>query len=448
MKSTRLRIQGMVMILAVSAAPGVSAAQQPPTPAGEHQHHTVQGGAPLVAPRDASGTSWLPDETPMYGAHRTWRGWDVMLHGAAYVQFLYEPGDIHRTGGFSEGQASSVNWAMVMARRTAGAGRTGFRAMVSLEPWTVGDCGFINLLASGEVCDGDTIHDRQHPHDLLMELSADYDRPIRGSTRWQIYAGLSGEPALGPAGFPHRVSAASNPVAPIGHHWLDSTHITAGLVTTGLYGQKWKAELSVFNGREPDENRADLDLAALDSVSGRVTVLPTPRLALQVSAGRLREAEAALPPEPRGDLKRMTASATYHRATDELVWATTLAYGLNAASDAIAGVGTFHPRTSAVLLESSLTRDERHAWFGRGEIVQKPAHDLHAHEWIDRVFTVGKLQAGYARLLAPTRGMVLGAGGFVSVSLVPQELTNRYLRRAAPGFGIFLSLRPARHAAQ
>jgi hypothetical protein len=192
----------------------------------------------LFENRDASGTSWLPDATPMFGVHRAWRGWEVMLHGNLFVQFLYEPGFIHRTGGFAERQFSSVNWGMAMARRNAGRGRVGLRAMVSLEPWTVTDCGFLNALASGERCRGDTIHDRQHPHDLFMELAADYDRPLRGSLRWQIYGGLSGEPALGPSGYPHRVSAMANPMAPIAHHWLDSTHITMGLVTTGVYDRR------------------------------------------------------------------------------------------------------------------------------------------------------------------------------------------------------------------
>ena len=105
------------------------------------------------------------------------------------------------------------------------------------------------------MCEGDTIHDRQHPHDLFMELAADYDRPLRGSLRWQVYAGLAGEPALGPISFPHRASAIANPVAPIAHHWLDATHITFGLVTAGVYDRRWKGELSLFNGREPDEER-------------------------------------------------------------------------------------------------------------------------------------------------------------------------------------------------
>ncbi len=399
----------------------------------------------LFPVREASGTAWLPDETPMYGIARRWRGWEVMLHGSAFAQFLYEPGDPHRTGGFDKRQVSSVNWGMVMMRRPLGAGRVGLRAMLSVEPWTVTNCGFLNLLATGEMCEGDTIHDRQHPHDLFMELAADYDRPLRKSLRWQIYAGLSGEPALGPAGFPHRVSAMPNPVAPISHHWLDSSHITFGLITTGLYDRRWKAETSFFNGREPDANRADLDLAALDSVSARLTLMPTDRLALQVSAAHLHGAEAEFPPQPRSDVNRATASATYHRRIGgNGIWATTLAYGVNSGPEIIPG-DVFEAVTGAALLESSVTFDERHTWFGRAEVVAKPAHDLHAHAYATSVFTIGKLQGGYVRHLRPWKGMVPGIGGTASVSLVPPELASRYDGRVAPGFGLFFSLRPSRH---
>ena len=212
------------------------------------------------------GTSWLPDFSPMFGVERPWHGWEVMFSGTAAAQFLYEPGEVHRTGGFSTHQFSSTNWGMLMARRQAGRARIGLRAMLSLEPWTVPGCGYISFLATGEICEGDTIHDRQHPHDLFMEIAADYDRELRGSWRWQLYGGLAGEPALGPPAFPHRISAMMNPLAPISHHWLDSMHISFGLVTAGVYDRKWRVEMSVFNGREPDENRADLDLAALDSI--------------------------------------------------------------------------------------------------------------------------------------------------------------------------------------
>ena len=412
----------------------------------QHDHHGDSSTADLFGPREASGTAWQPDESPMFGLHRPTGQWTVMLDGSAFVQFLYEPGDFHRTGGVSNGQFSSANWLMGMARRPVGKGRIGLRGMVSLEPWTVRDCGFIDILASGEMCGGDTIHDRQHPHDLFMELAADYDRPIGRSLRWQLYAGLAGEPALGPPAFPHRVSAMLNPVAPIAHHWLDSSHISFGLITTGVSQQRWKAEMSVFNGREPDELRADLDLGPLDSISARLTLMPTPRLAVQISGAHLNEAEAEFPPQPRGDITRVTASATYHRMTGEKIWATTLAWGMNAGPKVIPG-DVVDLTTHAGLLESSLSLGDRHTWFGRAELVGKPGEDLHLHATPATIYTIGKIQAGYVRSFQPWHGLVLGAGGTASVSLVPPALVPRYPSRANPGFGIFASIRPARHVA-
>jgi hypothetical protein len=131
--------------------------------------------------------------------------------------------------------------------------------------------------------------------------------------------------------------------------------------------------MSLFNGREPDENRADFDLDALDSISGRLSFLPTARLALQVSAAHLHEAEAEFAPQPRSDVNRATASATYHRVLgDDGIWATTLAYGVNSGREIIAG-DVFDAITSAALLESSVTFHGRHTWFGRAEVVEKPA---------------------------------------------------------------------------
>ena len=75
--------------------------------------------------------------------------------------------------------------------------------------------------------------------------------PRGGSGAWFVYAGLPGEPALGPPAFMHRASGVRIPEAPISHHWLDSTHITMGVVTLGVQQGAWKFEVSRFNGREP-----------------------------------------------------------------------------------------------------------------------------------------------------------------------------------------------------
>lgn len=436
----------VLVLAAVLTAPtfGFAQERQSTRPTDVHEHVAVT--APLLTPtRETSGTAWLPQVTPMYGVHRPWRGWDVRLNGVVFAQGVYEPGDRHRTGGASTRQVAGINWVMAMARRNLAGGRFGIRTMFSAEPWTVPDCGALNFLATGEVCEGDTIHDRQQPHDLFMELAVDYERTLRGNWRWQVYAGLSGEPALGPPGYPHRASAMANPIRPLTHHWLDSTHVTFGVVTFGVHNQRWKAEASTFNGREPDERRVDLDLGGFDSVAGRLSFLPIERLALQVSAANLRDAGTDFPFPSQDPVTRVTASAVYHVPLGASgIWATTLAYGANHARERVAG-GVLDATSHGALLESSVTLSGRQTVFARGEVGGMPAHHLHAHEYSTLVFAVGKVQFGYVRHLRPMKGFVPGIGGTAALSLLSPELAPRYSGRTAPTFGIFFSLQAARH---
>jgi hypothetical protein len=433
----------------VALSMGPVSAQEPdeqrrPAPADVHEHVAVSATA-LTPSRETSGTAWLPAATPMYGVHRPWRDWDLRLDGAAFAEFLYEPNDRHRTGGAARRQFGSVNWLMVMARRAIGAGRFGIRTMVSAEPWTVSGCGSLNLFATGEVCDNDTIHDRQQPHDAGMEIAGDYEQPLGRVWRWQVYAALAGEPALGPPAYSHRPSATANPIAPATHHWFDGSQSTFGVVTVAMHNQRWKAETSVFNGRDPDENRGDLDLGAFDSVAARVSFLPTERVALQASIGRLQEARTEFLESSPQAATKLTASAIYHRPLDAGVWATTVAVGSHVARETI-GAARVRQNTWAVMAESSVAVAEAHSLFGRVELFEMSAHHLHASEFDAAVFTMGKLQLGYVRHFSALRGVVPGLGATASVSVVPAALAPRYGGRAAPGFGVFFMVRPARHA--
>lgn len=409
-----------------------------------HEHVAVT--APLLTPpRDASGTAWLPDATPMYGVHREWRGWELRVNGALFAQALLEPADRHRTGGAQTRQVTSTNWGMIMARRSVAGGRLGLRTMVSAEPWTVSRCGSLNFLAVGERCAGDTVHDRQQPHDLVMELAGDYERRLQGEWKWQLYAGIAGEPALGPVGYPHRTSAAGNPTAPLTHHWLDSTHVSFGVITAGVRNRRLKVESSVFNGREADESRVDLDLGSLDSASARVSFLPTERWALQISAARLRVATSDFPFKGQTANTRATASATYHRPFGANgIWATMGAYGVNHARERVA-LGVLDASSQAGLLETTATFSGRHSVFARVEYAGMPAHHLHAHEYSLSIVPVGKLQAGYVVHLKATKGLVPGIGGAMALNLLAPQLAPRYGGRTAWGTTLFLAIQTARH---
>ncbi len=434
-----------VVIATILAWPTIGFAQEgQPPPTNVHEHVAVT--APLLTPtKEASGTAWLPQVTPMYGVHRPWRGWDVRLAGVAFVQALYEPRDRHRTGGSSTRQAGSVNWGMVMARRSAGGGRFGIRTMVSAEPWTVSSCGSLSFLATGEVCDGDTIHDRQQQHDLIMELAVDYDRRLRGAWRWQVYAGLAGEPALGPPGYPHRASAIANPIGPVTHHWLDSTHVIFGVVTVGVHNQRWKVETSVFNGREPDESRVDLDLGAFDSVATRLHSCRANawRCSCQRRACARRGVTSRFrnripPPAPR-HLPFITCRLE-PTVSGQRPWPSGR---ITPAQPCPAEYWMPPPRqrSSRAALHSQI--DIRCSAGGKWE--ECPRTTCTRTSTSTSVFAIGKVQLGYVQQLSVMKGMRPGIGGTVSVSFLPVELAPRYSGRTAPSIGVFFSLQAARH---
>src|SRR5579862_340046 len=199
---------------------------------GGHDMHGMHAMGALLGPygmsRESSGTSWQPESAP-HEALFTQRGpWALMLHGQIFAIYDDQEGRRGSLKWFSE------NYFMGIAARQLGSGRLGLRAMLSAEPWTIGRDGYPLLLQTGETANGRTeLVDRQHPHDLFDELAATYSLPLWPESSVFLYAGLPGEPALGPPTYMHRFSAIDNPETPLSHHWLDSTHISYGVTTLG-----------------------------------------------------------------------------------------------------------------------------------------------------------------------------------------------------------------------
>ncbi len=359
--------------------------------------------------RESSGTAWQPESAPHRGWHAMRGEWSLMLHGFAVAL-------ADRQGG-SRGadKVFSTNMLMGMATRPLGPGRLGLRGMASLEPLTVGKRGYPLLLQTGETADGRShLIDRQHPHDLLMELAASWS--IADATRAAfVYAGLPGEPALGPPVFMHRYSGEANPESPIGHHWLDSTHIVFGVATLGAVLDRVKLEASAFRGREPDQDRWDIETPKLDSYSARLSWNPTADWALQASAGRLESPEQLT---PELDTDRATASA---------MWSHRIAAGDLSAMGAWGRKRNRPGRTlDAWLLEGAAEIGGRHTLFARAERVDKdelfPEGDPRAED----VFAVARFSGGYVREVLGSGHLEAGVGAMGSVSIVPDELKSVY----------------------
>jgi hypothetical protein len=411
-------------------------APEEPSPASDehahHHHHHGAAGDPMVDPlglemsRDASGTAWEPDSTPMYMHHFGVGEWMLMAHYNASVAYDDQEGP---RGGT---QFMSTNWAMVMAERIVSGGQFAGRAMLSLEPLTTGGpAGYPLLLQTGETAYGVPLHDRQHPHNLFMEVAARYRHALVDGLSAELYAAPSGEPALGPAAFPHRISAEYDPVAPITHHWQDSTHISFGVVTLGFYTRRLKLEASWFNGREPGENRYDFQFRPLDSYSVRLSANPDDNASFQVSYGFLKSPEAQLPEQSE---QRLTASGTFNRRLGASAnWATTVVFGRK--------IPSIEPPSNSLLLESSIESGPD-VIFGRAEYVQKTGSDLSVPGMDLTLFPVGAIGIGYVRNFPALFGVVAGAGVRVAINFVPASLSSLYGGSTPLAALVFLHFRP------
>jgi len=381
-----------------------------------HEGHEMKGFlGPYGMAREGSGTSWEPDISPHQGIHAQYGDWMTMWHAMFNGVYDNQGGPRGDTKSFLSGMV------MGMAQRQVEASTFGLRAMVSPDP-LMGASGYPNLLATGETADGRShLVDRQHPHDLFMELAATYSYQFAKTSSMFLYAGLPGEPALGPTAFMHRTSGLDNPEAPITHHWLDSTHITFGVLTAGVVLDTVKLEASTFRGREPDQYRYDIEAPKFDSYSARASWNPTKELSMQVSWGHIESPEQLV---PMVNENRITASLAYTtQFGDGNLWATTVAWGrkYNSPGNVLDGY----------LAESELIFKNGITLFGRAERVQNAelferGEIVTGFEAPHPVFTVNKISVGGIYDFIRTQNMKFGVGALASRYGMPEALKSEY----------------------
>ncbi len=406
--------------------------QTPSMPGMAHDATSMKSDSFIVSvlQHATSGTDAEPNSTPFQMLMTSRGGWTLMFHGEGFLSEMQQSGPQGRDKLFS------TNWWMPMAQRKFGKGTLTLRTMLSFEPATVSDRRYPELFQEGETAFGRPIVDGQHPHDFFMELAALYDYKVSERTLVSVYAAPMGDPAMGPVAYPHRASASEDPVAPLGHHFQDSTHIAADVVTLGIAHRSLRVEASGFHGREPDEFRWNVNSGKIDSWSARVTANPGQNWSLQYSVAQLHSPEELAPSD---DVRRMTASVQYNRPLPRGNWASLLLWGRN--HDVAGGnVG------NSYLLESTVRFfDRNYAWTRIENLDRTNAlllgDDPEPPGFSERFFTrVQAYTVGYEREVGHIPHLSTALGGQLTWYGVPDVLQPFYGRHPVGGI-LFLRLR-------
>ena len=369
-----------------------------------------------VEQHSLSGTDVEPLATPVPMLMTMKNNWMLMLHGVAFLN------DVQQSGPRGADKLFSTNWIMFGAQRTLGTGTLTLRNMLSLEPATITGRFYPELFQQGETAFGRPIVDGQHPHNFLMEAAALYDFKLGEHALLSFYGGPVGDPALGPPAYPHRMSASEDPIAPLGHHLQDSTHIASDVLTGGITYRMVRLEASGFHGREPGENRWTIEQGAIDSWSTRFTMNPGQNWSGQYSFAHLTSPEVL---QPNENIDRMTASIAYNLPLTEGNWASLLLWGRN--KNQPSGL-----IWNSYLAESTLQFAKLNYLWGRIENVDRTNELLlkdmtEPANFVESV--IGRVKAftiGYDRDIKLVPRVATAVGGQVTLYGTPAALTTLY----------------------
>jgi hypothetical protein len=402
----------------------------------DHSDHAMQNmpgmdtspAAPdwMPSAHAGSGTAWEPTSVPGHLWMTSRGGWDLMAHGVVFLAYNQQGGPR------GAGKAESVNWLMFMEQHRLGKGTLLFREMFSAESLTSPHPGFPQIFQTGETYHGTPLVDHQHPHNVFAELSAYYSLPVAKSVSWLLYGGPSAEPALGPVAFMHRTSASELPAAPLSHHLQDSTHTSFGVVTTGVVFHRFKIEGSVFNPREPNEERWSIQLAALDSWSARASVAASRNWVAQYSYGKLIHPEVLEP----GREQRQSASIEYNRPLRDGNWATSIVWGRKRKDETATTLNSY-------LVESTVNFKRSNYAYSRLELVDKD--ELFPQAVVHPAYRIGGYTFGGVRDLFQSQSWQLGLGADVTFYSKPAVLDSAYGTNPV-SFRVFLRVRPSLRA--
>jgi hypothetical protein len=237
--------------------------------------------------RNISGTAWNPGPEPHHANLFTRGPWRAFVTGTLFATFSAETGpDEQRNEVFS------TNWVAAGAQRTLGSrGLLLFRGRVSLEPLTIPEEGYPQMLQFVTAEGGGPLLDTMRPHDLAGEIAADLALRLGTASFIHLYVAPVGDPALGAVPFAQRASSEEFAEAPFNYDVQELTHDSTSVVTAGFGSRFFTLEASVFHDAVTSGRHTSIDSGDIDSRSVRLVLTPTRNLAVQVSRGELGDAE-------------------------------------------------------------------------------------------------------------------------------------------------------------
>jgi hypothetical protein len=207
--------------------------------------------------------------------------WSSSFRGAAF--------GIHNTEAGPEEPRSanfSTNWLELRGRYDTASGFFfGVRGRGSLEPYTIADEGYPQLLQYISPYGGGEVIDRMRPRDLIEEAAVEV-----GWRSLRLYVAPIGEPTLGPRPYGVRQSSTELAVAPFAYDIQESFHVKTKVVNAAIDTKYISLEGGVFHDAVSDGNHTSLENGDIDSWAARVTVRPSDRVSFQVSRGELGDA--------------------------------------------------------------------------------------------------------------------------------------------------------------
>ncbi|MET0285723.1 MAG: hypothetical protein ABW352_14685 [Polyangiales bacterium] len=405
---------------AASVAVSMTKSRRPP----EHLLRSIFG---LPRGRFGTGTAWLPDESPLLASVPHFGKWGLAISGNVYAGYDYYSSE--RGGKRFFGR----NTFMGSLFRTFEHSEWLFRAAISLEPLTIGDRGYPQVLQSGQQADGERVADRMYALDFFRELATTYSWEVTRDWGAMFYAALAGEPAIGPVTFTQRVSASPDPLAPLGFVAQENSHTAFGVLTVGAFTRTMKFEASWYNGSLPGDHKFTIAIRRPDSYAARVSWNPFSWLSTQLSYAYLGNPSRH---DPGRSDHRFTTSATYTRwRANDSGLAATLAFAER--------VSNRNQLNTSLMAEAYWNIDGHNAVFGRWDLLQKSGEELILPEPTTELFAIGALGAGYIYYFGPFISLTPGLGLRGSINLMEDDLARFYGGQAAYGLMVFAQLRTA-----